>query len=347
MFGYKLFQAFESPPTGDGFSYPEIGMLNELALRMMDDTASIRQYMDDVLNILPSESTRYTGKDKKKFFCQAKFLQSLGFKQCCSTYAYMESLAYSFGWNEDMLDSNFIYQQHTASVPVAPDPQEPSSVDLIDNELGEKVDRPLSSYNSIDQALADCKISDDNDLLITESVEDTPKVGVKRRKRKRSRKILHRQDSLILGEDEARKCVKPLVIYAPPYSGKTMFRNSVESKLDILDTDDHNWFEKFTGKEIVLTNDPRVIDSAIISIAIVPSFGSFLRRCRRRGLLPTPRWYIDAVRHSESATFCIYTNFSLVKILLEINDVFPQINRIERHRFRWKSLLCSCCLTDA
>lgn len=110
----------------------------------------------------------------------------------------------------------------------------------------------------------------------------------------------------------------PVVIYAPPASGKTTFitENKLIERRRIRDTDDINAWKYFS--QCVITNMPHLLHNADISISILPSRETFNKRCKFRGLKPDTSWYCDARKLSLKSNICIQTD-NFVNLVLKSN----------------------------
>lgn len=119
----------------------------------------------------------------------------------------------------------------------------------------------------------------------------------------------------------------PLVIYAPPYSGKTFCKAMLEhAGLTVHDTDDiQEWRSK---PVIVLTNIPQVLCAGINSMSIIPDELAFVSRCRRRNLHPKRLWYSKALYYSLKAKFIVRTRDSVWKTLMEFEDPLSLIKDV-------------------
>lgn len=112
----------------------------------------------------------------------------------------------------------------------------------------------------------------------------------------------------------------PVVVYAPPHSGKTTLLETVDqSKVDTLDTDDLPTWDHLP--EVVVTNMPHLISRGKISYAVVPTRTTFIDRCIKRGLAPVPKWYNDMLKYSYLSTHRILSDAYLMDIP-QIIEVF-------------------------
>jgi len=102
------------------------------------------------------------------------------------------------------------------------------------------------------------------------------------------------------------------LIYAPPHSGKTIFKDNFNY---FKDTDDIMVWTTI-GNNFVLTNIPTLIPVSKYSVAILPSEEIFNMRCRKRGLIPLPSWYEGAKSCALKANVIVYTNLYLMQIRL-------------------------------
>lgn len=111
----------------------------------------------------------------------------------------------------------------------------------------------------------------------------------------------------------------PLVIYAPPCSGKTYFKAKMKDYgITVHDTQDIlQWKCK---PAIVVTDIPHVIKAGINSIAIIPDEAAFVSRYKRRNLTLKQRWYSTVLRYCDDARFTIRGRNSVWKSLVEISD---------------------------
>lgn len=110
---------------------------------------------------------------------------------------------------------------------------------------------------------------------------------------------------------EVRKAfVFPIVLYAPPYSGKTTLRNS-EPNL-FCDTD-----ELFTMgfRSICLTNMSKMLQFGRVSIAFVPSRAKFKERCEHRNLKPVDNWYDDVLKNLQYCDRIFCTDEYLMEVI--------------------------------
>lgn len=97
----------------------------------------------------------------------------------------------------------------------------------------------------------------------------------------------------------------PIVMYAPPHSGKTTYNKQVRS---FLDTDSMFLWQQFESKGAYLTNMPNLIDKGVFTISIIPTRDEFFRRCRTRGLTPTDEWYTGMINDTKHSNCKILSN---------------------------------------
>lgn len=106
----------------------------------------------------------------------------------------------------------------------------------------------------------------------------------------------------------------PVMIYAPPFSGKTQLNLQ---KRCYTDTDAMLSWQLQGSGGLFITNMPHLLKHSRLSIAIIPSKREFMRRCRMRGLEPEDQWYIDLVNESNNASGKILSD----KYLLELSCI--------------------------
>lgn len=106
----------------------------------------------------------------------------------------------------------------------------------------------------------------------------------------------------------------PIVVYAPPNSGKTTFIKNViySDRSRFFDTDE--LFQN-NGYGILFTNIPKVLQYGLFSYAIVPSKHTFEDRCKRRGLVVGSSWYDDIFDWLQYANKIFYTDEFLDEVL--------------------------------
>jgi len=97
----------------------------------------------------------------------------------------------------------------------------------------------------------------------------------------------------------------PLVIFAPPASGKTTFNMRTRS---CLDTDSIYLWQTLKSNGVYLTNMSSAIAKAVLSVAIIPDRRTFERRCTMRGLVYKNNWYSDMLRNVRKANVKILSN---------------------------------------
>lgn len=108
-----------------------------------------------------------------------------------------------------------------------------------------------------------------------------------------------------------------VLIYAPPYSGKSTLLTRDEDLIilsknfgplrKVMDTDDiFSWHKK--DSNVTITNMPHLIRMAKYSIAFVPSEDEFIRRCKFRGLKVLKDWYSGMLRETGEADVKILTD---------------------------------------
>lgn len=105
----------------------------------------------------------------------------------------------------------------------------------------------------------------------------------------------------------------PLLIYAPPNSGKTILKKYLFSD-NIRDTDQMFYWGHMEYSPVVITNMHHLIEKADVSIAVTPSRDVFRSRLHRRNIQPRPGWYPDMMKSASKATMHIVSNDWLLKV---------------------------------
>lgn len=96
----------------------------------------------------------------------------------------------------------------------------------------------------------------------------------------------------------------PLILYAPPNSGKTTFAKNLATK--IRDTDDIRKLDEYGT--IWITNVHSILKYAQLSIGILPSRSEFKKRCILRNLRYIDAWYDNAQRDVLKCSHAMLTN---------------------------------------
>lgn len=118
----------------------------------------------------------------------------------------------------------------------------------------------------------------------------------------------------------------PLVIYAPPHSGKTSFAKTIPY---VWDTDN---IRKWTtiSPTCVVTNVPSMVKKARKSLMIIPDRDVFIERCKKRNLQPTNQWYDDVLDVSQHATVVEKSDQYVSEVLRRcIRDLCPAHDFLE------------------
>lgn len=135
-----------------------------------------------------------------------------------------------------------------------------------------------------------------------------------------------------------------LIIYSPPYGGKTTFINrivndyndndisrhfNVNKKLVIYDTDLIKVKNKWTQiPDIIITNMHHELHRFKYSLAVVPTKDVFMKRMEARNLTPTDTWYPSILKNVRCATYVIYSDKYLNDIYKDHNRLFDVSNRV-------------------
>lgn len=105
----------------------------------------------------------------------------------------------------------------------------------------------------------------------------------------------------------------PVVIYAPPASGKTTFLERCPAWLKCCDTDYvQSWMYE---PDLVVTNIPSLITIGTVSIVVIPSERVFAKRCRSRGLPYVREWHQYAKAETVSADIKLFSDAYIDKVL--------------------------------
>lgn len=94
-----------------------------------------------------------------------------------------------------------------------------------------------------------------------------------------------------------------LIVYAPPFSGKSTIIEELRAKeIPVFDTDDVlTWKSK---PKIIFTNIPSIVKYAKNAYSFMPSRNEFEARCRARQLDYSSGWYDDALTWSQTVNCC-------------------------------------------
>lgn len=133
----------------------------------------------------------------------------------------------------------------------------------------------------------------------------------------------------------------PIVIYAPPGSGKTTLNRKLFNSR-ARDTDQMLYWSTWKYSPVVFTNMSHYVRRAHTSIMIIPSRAVFEERCRGRGLNPSPSWYDDVWRDSEHATVVLEHDWYLEEVFERHRDIKRLCVQIETRglgRDTWRDLV--------
>lgn len=112
----------------------------------------------------------------------------------------------------------------------------------------------------------------------------------------------------------------PVMLYAPPCSGKTELN---KERRCYTDTDAMLSWQLQKSGGLYITNMPHLIKHSRYSIAVIPTKKEFYERCRSRGLDPDEQWYLDLVNESNKANCKVLSN----KYLLELSCIGGSVSK--------------------
>lgn len=103
-----------------------------------------------------------------------------------------------------------------------------------------------------------------------------------------------------------------VIVYAPPYSGKTDYQSKYRNTYYVEDTDS-GYNHRYS--RVWLTNRPDFVCQSEHSIAIIPEKMVFEERCRKRGLEPKIGWYSDVLYCGLVCDVVIWSNKYVSELL--------------------------------
>lgn len=357
---HELFQREYNTPSSEDPT-PCIGRIAErFTLQQRTLIVELRDYMAFSLLINFSPYKTFSRDEKRLYFDQAKFLMDKGFCMPCFTFESLSALAVSHGFNdtihsvwttgelrdtrppvEDLKStprltfediSTVTTSQTECNIPV--DNQIFDSFRAIPRhritllsdvpnkdkfvQIEEEESKPLNDKKDIEQ---DSQLNSDCLSCLSGSsiIETNPGVG----ESSRVVPIMHMAEKTI-----------PLVIYAPPYSGKTYFQQYLKKKnINVFDTDEIQHWKSVPM--IALTNIPIILRCGVNRIMVIPDRATFNARCRVRNLNVLDSWYDEACSYSRLCQQVFRTNESVTSALTRINIEMEDIRALCHFPFQF------------
>lgn len=109
-------------------------------------------------------------------------------------------------------------------------------------------------------------------------------------------------------ETWAETACPPVIIYAPPNSGKTTTISELRKVTNTKISDTDAILTWTSPPSVVFTNIPTILKHGVTSYAVLPSREEFFARCIDRQLSPEKRWYDDAHYFCVKHAYHAFTN---------------------------------------